>query len=119
MATAAPVTPYQRNFHGTFPFSNTGVMILLAASTALSWTVPGVPTQLYRACFRCSSTAEAWVSLNGTATVPTSNTATATSNQEFIPAMEPKYVRGGDVLSFIAVGTPEIGVSLLLLQNYA
>lgn len=113
----APVTPYNRNFHGVMPFTNTGVMMLLAASTALSWTVPGDPTQLYRASFRCSSTAEVWVRLNATAAVPTSNTATANNNQEFIPLNEPKYVRGGDTLSFISTGTPQVGVSLLLLQN--
>ncbi len=117
--TAAPVTPYGKNFHGTMPFSNAGVMVLLAASTALPWTVPGDPTQLYRASFRCSSTAEVWVSYNGTAVLPTSNTATATNNQEFIPVNEPKYLRGGDTLSFISTGTPQVGVSLLMVQNYA
>lgn len=118
MTTQAPVTPYRKNFHGTMPFSNTGVMILLAASTAISWTVPGIQSQLYRATFRCSSTAEIYVSLNGTATLPTTNTATAVSNQEFIPLNEPKYVRGGDTLSFISAGTPSIGVALLQVQDF-
>lgn len=117
--TAVPVTPYQKNFHGTMPFTNTGVMMLLVASTALGWTVPGDPTQLYRASFRCSSTAEVWVSLNGTAVIPSSNIATANNNQEFIPLNEPKYVRGGDTLSFISTGTPQVGVSLLMVQNSA
>lgn len=114
--TQAAVTPYQKNFTETFPFSNTSINILLAASTAISWTVPGDPTQLYRASFRASSTAEIWVRLNGTAQVPTSNTVASVPNQEFIPLVA-KYVRGGDTLSFISLTTPSVGVSLLQVQN--
>ena len=117
MTTAAPVTPYNSNYSGTMPFSNQGVKMTLAASTALSWTVPGAATQQYRATFRCSSTAEVWVRLNGTAALPTSNTATDVVGQEFIPLHEPKYVIGGDVLSFISATTPQVGVALLLVQN--
>lgn len=111
------VTPYQRNFKDTLPFSNTSINILLAASTAISYTVPGDPTQIYRAVFRASSTAEVWVRLNATAVVPTSNTVASTPNQEFIPLNEPKYVKGGDTLSFISLSTPSVGVSLLQVQN--
>lgn len=107
------MTKYEKNFHGTMPFSDTGIAILLAASTALPYTIPGTPHQIYRAVFRCSSTAEIWVSLNGTATLPSAGTAVATYNQEFIPLLEPKYVKGGDVLSFISLTTSQVGVSLL------
>ncbi len=115
--TQVNVTQYQKNFLNTYPFSNTAVNLLLVASTALSWTVPGNPTQIYRANFRCSSTAEAWIRLNGTAQVPTSGTVTSTPNQEFVPWNECRYVKGGDTLSFISLTTPSIGVSLLQVQN--
>lgn len=111
------MTKYAKNFHGTLPFSDTGFKLLLAASTALPITVPGTSKQIYRASFRASSTAEVWVALNGTAVLPTAGVASSTYNQEFIPLNEPKYVKGGDTLSFISAGTPSIGVSLLLVED--
>lgn len=111
------MTPYQNNFTNTFPFSDSGMMTLLAASTAISWTVPGTANQLYRAHFSVSTSADVWVKLNGTAAVPTSNTVTATYNQERIDVDFQRYVKGGDTLSFISTGTPQVGVSLLLVQN--
>lgn len=111
------MTQYQKNFLNTYPFSDTGFGGLLAASTALPWTVPGNSNQLYRAKFACSSTAEIWVSYNGTAVIPVSNTATDLYNQELVPLDECRYVKGGDTLSFISTGTPQVSVSLLLLQT--
>lgn len=112
------VTRYQKNFHDTFPHSNTGVQMLLAASTALPFTVPGTANQIYRAKFSSSYTAEVWVGYNITATVPTTNTATATTNQEFLPKYdEARYVKGGDVLSFISTGTPQVGLVLYQVQD--
>jgi hypothetical protein len=112
-------TRYQKNFNGTMPFSNTDYMMLLEASTALSFTVPGSSSHIYRAEFRCQYGAEVWVCLNGTATLPTSNTVTPVTNQEFLPLREPKYVKGGDTLSFISLTTPQVGVSLLQVQDIA
>jgi hypothetical protein len=110
-------TPYQMNFCECFPFADTGVDILLAANTAVAYTVPGTKNNVYRASFGCSSNAEIWVKNNGTAVVPTSNTATATYMQEFVIPGMCRYVKGGDVLSFISTGTPQIGVSLLQVQD--
>jgi hypothetical protein len=62
-----------------------------------------------------STSADVWVSLNGTAVVPTNNTATATPYQERIDSGMNRYVKGGDTLSFISTGTPQVGVSLLQL----
>lgn len=115
--TRVNVTSYQKNFSNVLPFSNSGVQMLLEASTALPWTVPGDQVQRYRAYFRASSTAEVWVGYNVTATVPTTNTATSVSNIEFIPLNECRYVKGGDVLSFISLSTPSVGVSLLQIQD--
>ena len=110
-------TRYTRNFIDTMPFSNTCVDMQLVATTALSYTVPGTSKQLFRASFRCDTGETVWVALNGTAVLPTSGVATAVSNQEFIPLFEPKFVKGGDTLSFISPGTPHVGVSFLLLQD--
>lgn len=110
-------TKYNTNFSGCFPFSDTGMKTILAASTALSYTVPGNSRQIYRANISTSSTADVFVKLNGTATIPVSNTATATYNEERVGIDFVRYVKGGDTLSFISTGTPQVGVSLLLVQE--
>jgi hypothetical protein len=110
------MTPFRKDFSKSFPFTDTGFMLLLAASTALSITVPGSSNQKFRACFRGSFTDEVWVRLNGTAVLPSAGVATATYLQEFLPLLEPKIVKGGDSLSFISAGTPSIGVSFLLVE---
>lgn len=111
------MTKFHDNFDGTKPFSDAGMDAILAASTALSWTVPGTDKVKYRALFGCSSNAEIWVKINGTALVPTSNVATDTYNQEFVIPGMARYVIGGDTLSFISTSTPQIGVSLLQVEN--
>jgi hypothetical protein len=92
-------------------------MMLLVASTAVSYTVPGNINQTYRAHFSVSTSADVWVCKNGTAAVPTSGTATSTYNQERIDVNFNRFVRGGDTLSFISTGTPQIGVALFTLPN--
>lgn len=109
-------TKYQKNFSECFPFSDTTINILLAASTAISYTVPGTADQVYRAHFSVSTSADVWVRLNGTAAVPTTNTVASTSYQERINVDFVRYVKGGDTLSFISTGTPQVGVSLLQVQ---
>lgn len=115
--TQAAVTPYNTNYLGTLPFSNTTINILLAASTAISYTVPGDPNQRYRANFSVSQDADIWVRLNGTAQVPTSNTVDQSAYQERIGCGFSRYVNGGDTLSFIGTATSQVGVSLLLVQQ--
>lgn len=115
--TQAAVTPFNSNYNDTFPFSNTCIDILLAASTVISWTVPGISTQQYRANFSVSLSADVWVCKNGTAAVPTSNTVGSVPYQERIGDNFFRYVNGGDTLSFISTGTPQVGVSLLLVQQ--
>jgi|ERR1700685_1312444 len=111
------MTRYANNFDHTLPFSDAGAMVLLVASTAVAYTVPGTANQSYRAKFSISSTADAWVCLNGTAVLPTSGAATATYKQERIDDGLIKYVKGGDSLSFISSTTPQIGVSFILVQQ--
>src|ERR1051325_3099046 len=107
------MTIYTENFNGCYPFTDSGEMLLLVASTALSFTVPGASSQTYRAKFSVSSTADVWVKLNGTAVLPTSGVASATYNQERIDINFIRYVKGGDTLSFISSSTPQVGVSFL------
>lgn len=113
------MTKFHDNFDGTKPFSDAGMDAILAASTALTWTVPGDNKTKYRAYFGCSSNAEIWVRVNGTAVAPLSNVATDTYNQEFVVPGMARYVVGGDTLSFISTGTPQIGVSLLEVEKNA
>src|SRR5690349_343034 len=109
-------TPYNKSFNDTFPMSDTGMKVQLIAATEINWTVPGDNTDKYKASIRMTSDASVWVALNATAVVPNPGVLTATYNQEFRPTEI--YVKGGDVLSFIATtGTPNVGVSLLQLPN--
>jgi len=109
------MTQYNMNYTDCFPFSDTTFNTLLAASTAIAYTVPGDSTMSYRASFSVSSSAEVFVRLNGTAAVPVSNTGATTTYQERIGPNFVRYVKGGDTLSFISTGTPQVGVSLLQL----
>lgn len=106
-------TAYNINHEKCRPFSDTCFQTLLAASTAIAYTVPGDNSFTYRAEFSVSSSADVWVRNNGTAAVPTSNTVAKLSYQERIDTNSIFFVRGGDVLSFISTGTPQVGVSLL------
>lgn len=108
-------TQYNESFSGCFPFSDTGMSVLLAAGVAQSWTVPGISSQTYRANFTFTANVPVWVKLNGTATVPI-GTISATYNQEMLGINCVRYVRGGDTLSFVSTSTPQVGVSLLLVQ---
>lgn len=111
------VTRFQKNFNNTMPFSNTCYQLLLAASTEQHFTVPGTENQIYRAEFRCQTGAEVYVRLNGTAAIPGAGMQTALSNQELLPLIESRYVKGGDTLSFISAATPNVSVSLLQVQD--
>ncbi len=114
--TQVASTNYGSNFSNTLPFPLQALQLVLAASTAISWTVPGNATQKYRAKFSCSSTAEIWVRWDGTAAIPTSNTVVNNGYQELVPLNEARYVNGGDTLSFISAGTPSLSVSLLQVE---
>ena len=116
MTTPSSTTPFSINYDETFPFSNTCGNVLLAASTAISYTVPGTANQTFRAHISVSYSADVWVSNNGTAIVPVSNTMATTAYQERVDEDFNRYVIGGDVLSFISTGTPQVGISLLLVS---
>ncbi len=109
----AQVTQFRTNFLDSLPFSSAGRKIWLAANVPQTWTVPGEPSQIYRAEFRYNQNAEIWVSVNQNIIVPVAGTSVDSYAEELLPQI--KYVIGGDVLHFISTGTPQIGVSLLAL----
>jgi hypothetical protein len=94
------MTKYVTLFNGATPFSDTAYQMNLAATTALSVTIPGNSSQKYRATFSFASAASVWVGYNVTATLPSSGAANACHNVELRPQV--KFVNGGDVLSFIS-----------------
>ena len=94
------MTKYNSNFLGALPFSDTTAQLDLAASTALTYTVPGASNKQYRIEFSFNPTTNVWVGYNVTATVPTAGTLTSNHNIERNPGI--RYARGGDVLSFIS-----------------
>lgn len=107
---------YNENYLETMPFSDTCVQLNLAAATAQSWTVPGTSQQFYQAYFSYSSNSNVFVCNNGTAAAPGGGAQTTQQYSEFKP--KKRYVRGGDVLSFVTPdSTAYMGVSLRQLQG--
>lgn len=118
MTTPVPCTRYAKNFNLSLPFSNYNFNALLVNGTALAFTVPGASTQKFRVKFVRSSTAEIWVSYNGTATDPSSGVATTNAYQELVPLEECRFVIGGSTLSFLAIaGTPRVSAALTLIED--
>ncbi len=109
--------PYNSNYDGTTPFSDTCFQVNLATSTGQTITIPGTDTMQYQAVFSYNATANVFVRNNGTAGVPAGGTTEEEQYNEFRP--HKKYVRGGDELELI---TPDaagcyVGVSLMKLQG--
>lgn len=110
------MTKFNTKYLGALPFSDTTVQIGLAATTALPYTIPGTSAQIYRAEFKWPYNASVWVGLNKTAILPIAATATASGNLEMNPDI--RYVKGGDVLSFISDSlVTNASLSLLEIQN--
>ncbi len=108
--------PYNANYIETMPFSDTCLQLNLAASTAQSWTVPGTSNQFFQAYFEYASNSNVFVCNNGVATAPGGGAHTTQQYNEFKP--KKRYVRGGDVLSFLTPDTTAyMGVSLRQLQG--
>jgi len=108
------MTKYNSNFLGTVPFSDQTVKVALAATTALPYTIPGDNSIQYTAEFQLPYNANIWIGYNVTATLPTPGTATSSNRMELIRSGDRRYVRGGDVLSFISdTIVTNMGISLL------
>lgn len=111
-------TGYSDNFDGTKPISDTCAQINLASTVEQTYTVPGTAANKYRAMFTYAMNANVFIGLNVTATSPGAGLNTTTGNLEFRP-VEPKYVKGGDVIHAV---TPDaagayVGISLLSLPS--
>ena len=94
------MTHYVSNFDKTEPFSDTTAQLALAASTALTYTVPGDSSKAYVCEFSWAYNSSIWVGYNVTATIPGAGTIASNANIELRP--DRRFVRGGDVLSFIS-----------------
>lgn len=108
-------TQFSSNFNDTLPFSDTTASYALAATTELTYTVPGTNGQKYRAEFSYQEDSEVWVALNETAQIPTP----ATMHSDRRSVLNPKvcYVSAGDVIHFISGAIAVGSVSLLSIPG--
>lgn len=110
------VLKYTESYDGTLGFTDTAPAFALAASAALSYTVPGNNQQRYVAEFSYNNQANVFVSTFGTAAVPSAGTVSASSRSEFRPLK--RFVSGGDVISVITPDTTAyVGLSLRQIPN--
>jgi hypothetical protein len=109
------MTQFQSSFNETLPFSDTCAQIALATNVAQTYTIPG--TNKYQMTLSYICTANVFVGYNVSASVPAPNAINTNPNVEFRP-VDKKFVKGGDVISFI---TPDasayVGVSLLTIPG--
>ena len=112
------MTRFNTNYLECLPFSDQTVQVALAANTALPYTIPGDSSVQYRCEFSYAYDANVWVGYNTTAVVPVAGAVTTTSNTSIVLRPKIKYVRGGDVLSFISASiVSNMGFELLLLPS--
>jgi hypothetical protein len=112
------MTKFSTNFLETLPFSDQTVQVALAANTALPYTIPGDSSVQYRCEFSYAYDTNVWVGFNTTAVVPVAGTVTTSSNSSVVLRPKIKYVRGGDVLSFISASiVSNMGFELLVLPS--
>jgi len=110
------MTNYVNSFNVTEPFSDKTAQLALAAGAALTYTVPGNSSNSYKAEFSWPYNANVWVGYNVTATSPGAGTITSNANIEFRPDF--RFVRGGDVLSFISSAiVTDAGLRLMTLPG--
>ena len=92
-------TKFRSQFSKAEPFSDTTATIALAATTGLTYTVPGTSANQYTVTFSWPYNASVWVGFNSTAVLPTPGTIVSGRS---VRNPDTKFVRGGDVLSFIS-----------------
>tara|TARA_R110000868_G_scaffold161317_1_gene391499 strand:+ start:5843 stop:6181 length:339 start_codon:yes stop_codon:yes gene_type:complete len=107
---------YHNNYIDTTNFSDVTTRIALTSGNTLTYTVPGLATNNMQAIFTLTDDATLFVGYNKTATVPALNTVTSDQFIELMKDGFKRFVRGGDVLSFV---TPDpmvyVGISLRAL----
>lgn len=109
-------TNYNMNYNDCMPFTDIAPSVALAANTPLSYTVPGPATTKYRVEFHYNYLSNIYIANNSTAAVPVAGTVSASSVSSYRPNV--RYVKGGDVLSFITSDTSaQFGFDLLVVPN--
>ena len=109
--------PYITSYGDTVSFTDINANMCLTANNAKTFTVPGDFTNKYSMRFSYTSTSNIFVGYNVTAVIPSSNTISSDYNIEFRP-MAQRYVKGGDVISFISPdASVYAGISLRALPN--
>lgn len=112
------MTKFSTNYLEALPFSDQTVQVALAANTALPYTIPCDSSVQYRCEFSYAYDANVWVGFNTTAVVAVAGSVTTSSNSSIVLRPKIKYVRGGDVLSFISGATvSNMGFELLVLPS--
>lgn len=128
---ANPVTNYNiysyvKGINGFgLPFSNTTVSTVMGPSTVATCAVPdaagagvtGATVNKYIAIFSyaASETDGVWVAVNATATLPAAGNIFTACAGELNP--KAKYVKAGDVLSFISIDAAIVGVAFFAIQE--
>jgi hypothetical protein len=108
------MTTFNSAFDETRPFSDMAVQIDLTANVAQSFTIAGTTADKYRCQFSFPYNGNVWVGFGVAATTPSGGTPTECDNIELRP--DSRYVRGGDVLSFLSsANVADVGFSLLQL----
>jgi hypothetical protein len=110
------MTLFNEAYGNSKPFSDKTAQFGLNASAAVTYTVPGTSHNHYRCEFSYPYNANVWVGYNVTATIPSLGTVASNSSIELRPDV--RYVKGGDVLSFISDSSvTDCGLSLLSIPN--
>lgn len=109
-------TIYNSNYGGTSPFSDTCGQVGLNTNAEVTYTVPGASTVQYQINLSYNQSANVYVRLNATPTIPTLGTVGTQSYSLYKP--EKCYVKGQDVVHFITPDTNAyFGFSLMQLQG--
>lgn len=109
-------TPYNSSHQDTISFTDQAAQINLAAATVVTYTVPGIISQKYQCIFSWPYDANVYVGINTTPAASTDGEITSSSGVSFRPIK--KFVKGGDVLSFLsAAAVGDAGLELFLLNG--
>lgn len=117
------MTKFNTNYLECLPFSDYTLQFVLAANTESTYIVQdptgtGLTNAVYRCEFSFPANANVWVGYNYPATVPSPGFITDTENQSLALNPKVRYVRSGDVLSFISDSIVlNAGFELLLLPS--
>lgn len=109
-------TPYNSSHESTNSFTDQAAQINLAAATVATYTVPGLNQMRFQCIFSWSANADVYVGVNETPVASTMGMITNSSGVAFRPLK--KFVKGGDILSFLSTSAvADSGLELFLLSG--